>query len=212
MEEKGMPFGDYKTLADAIRALQVTETWEEFIQPVSLAVSDHFRSKLKVRLADRPVDCSEWAVCENLLYPVLDEVAQNYAEFITIWSHVSLYQRDRILGTPDYIIAKRSPLSIRVMDMPLAMIMEAKRNDFDMGWGQCLAAMHAAQSLTGDPERVVYGGVSDGFSWRFGKLRGQALVVHPQLYDVFRLDELFGALNHVLQLCKEQVLSPAAAA
>jgi hypothetical protein len=207
-----MPFGDYKTLGDAIRVLQVTETREEFVQPAPVTVNDYFRSKLKNRLADRPVDCSEWAVCENLLYPILDEVAQNYAEYITIWSHVSLYKGDKILGTPDYIIAKRSPLSIEVMDMPLAMIMEAKRNDFDMGWGQCLAAMHAAQSLNGDPQRVVYGGVSDGFIWRFGKLRGQTFTRDTQDYTLSRLDELFGALNHVLQLCKEQVLSPAAAA
>src|SRR5262249_32773960 len=141
-----MPFGDYKTLGAAIRALQVTEIREEFVQLLPLTVSDYFRSKLQTRLNDRPVSCSEWAVCENFIYPVLDEVAQNYSEYITIWSHVSLYQGDRILGTPDYIIAKRSPLSIEVMDMPLAMIMEAKQNDFDMGWGQCPAAIHAAQS------------------------------------------------------------------
>ncbi|HLJ95586.1 MAG TPA: hypothetical protein VKU02_20585, partial [Gemmataceae bacterium] len=110
------------------------------------------------------------------------------------------------------LIAKRSPLSIHVMETPLAMIMEAKRNDFDLGWGQCLAAMHAAQTLNGDPQRIIYGGASDGFVWRFGKLHGQTLIRHPQIYDVSRLDELVAALNHVLQLCKEQVLSPAAAA
>jgi hypothetical protein len=207
-----MPFGDYKTLGEAIRVFQVTETLEELIQPVPLAVNDNFRSRLTIRLANSPVDCSEWAVCENLIYPVLDEVAQNYAEYITIWSHVSLYRDERLLGTPDYIIAKRSPLSIRVMDTPLAMIMEAKKNDFDMGWGQCLAAMHAAQRLNGDLQRIVYGGVSDGFIWRFGKLQGQTFVRHPQPYDLSRLDELFAALNHVLQLCKKQVLTPAAAA
>src|SRR6266404_6134808 len=184
-----MPFGDYKTLGDAIRAFQVTEKLEEFVQPVPLAVNDNFRSKLAIRLANSPVDCSEWAVCENLIYPVLDEVAQNYAQYITIWSHVSLYHDERLLGTPDYIIAKRSPLSIRVMDAPLAMIMEAKKNDFDMGWGQCLAAMCAAQTLNDDPQRVIYGGASDGFIWRFGKLQGQTFVRHPQPYDVSRLDE-----------------------
>jgi hypothetical protein len=207
-----MPFGDYKTLGAAFRALQVTELREEFVQPLPLTINDYFRSKLKTRLTDRPLSCSEWAVCENFIYPILDEVVQNYAEYLTIWSHVSLYREDRILGAPDYIIAKRSPLSVEVMDLPLAMIMEAKRNDFDLGWGQCLAAMHAAQTLNGDPQRVIYGGVSDGFIWRFGKLRGQTFTHDMQDYSLRRLDELFAALNHVFQLCKEQVLSPAAAA
>src|SRR5947207_2167480 len=158
-----MPFGESKTLGEAIRAVQVTEAREEFVQPIPLQVHDYFRSKLHVRMADWPVECSEWAVCENLIFPVLDEVAHHYAEFITIWSHVALYRGENLLGTPDYIIAKRSPLSIRVMDRPLAIIMEAKRNDFDSGWGQCLAAMHAAQTVNAGPQRVIYGGVSDGF-------------------------------------------------
>ena len=59
------------------------------------------------------MSCSEWAVCENLLFPVLDEVAESYGRYLTIWSHVSLYHGDTMLGTPDYLIAKRSPLSIR---------------------------------------------------------------------------------------------------
>jgi hypothetical protein len=167
---------------------------------------------LKTRLATWPVTCSEWAVGENLIYPVLEEVALTYAEVLTLWSHVSLYRGGKLLGTPDYTIAKRSPLAPEVMDTPYAMIIEAKRNDFDWGWGQCLAAMHAAQTLNGDAQRVVYGGVSDGFVWRFGKLQGQAFTRHPQPYDVSRLDELFAALNHVLELCKQQVLTPAAAA
>jgi hypothetical protein len=96
--------------------------------------------------------------------------------------------------------------------MPLAMIMEAKRNDFDLGWGQCLAAMHAGQTLNGDPQRILYGGVSDGRVWRFGKLQGQTFTQDVQDYTLSRLDELFAALNHVLKLCTEQVLSPAAAA
>ena len=207
-----MPFGDYKTLGEAIRALQATEIRESFVEPVALPINEYFRTRLQERLASHSVSCSQWAVCENLLFPVLDEVARNYADYLTIWSHVSLYHGDRLLGTPDYIITKRSPLSIEVIDTPLAMIMEAKKNDFDLGWGQCLAAMYAAQTLNGDPQRVVYGGVTDGFIWRFGKLQDQRFTRDTQDCALSRLDELFAALYHVLHLCKQRVLSPAAAA
>lgn len=207
-----MPFGSFKTLAEAIRALQVTEVREEFVMPLALPVSEYFRAELEVTLTHFDVDCSEWAVCENLLYPVLREVVKVYAKVLGLWSHVPLYNGQELLGVPDYIIGKRSPLSPRVMETPLAMIMEAKRNDFDAGWAQCLAAMDAVQLLNGDPQRIVYGAVSDGFIWRFGKLQGRTFAQHPQPYALARLDELCAALNHVLDLCKQQVLSPADAA
>jgi hypothetical protein len=207
-----MAFGAYQTVGEAIRAFEVTATAEPFVQPTSLPVTEHFRRDMDTTLSSTPVNCSEWAVCENLIYPVLKEVVQNYRQFLTVWSHVSLYEGDRLLGTPDYVLAKRSPLSFEVMDLPLAMIMEAKRNDFDMGWGQCLAAMHAAQSPNGEAQRLIYGAVSDGFIWRFAKLQGQTFTRDTQDYTLSRLDELFAALNHVLHLCKQQVLSAAAAA
>ncbi len=207
-----MAFGTYKTLGEAMAALQVTATWEDFLKPLPLAVTDFFRTELQVTLANSPVNCSEWAVCENLLYPLLREVMKVYTKHLVVWSHVPLYQGEELLGIPDYLIARRSPLGIEVMGTPVAMIMEAKRNDFDAGWGQCLAAMCAVQTLNGDLNRVIYGGVSDGFIWRFGKLQGRTFTRHPQEYSVTRLDELFAALNNLLDLCKQQVLSPAEAA
>jgi hypothetical protein len=208
----GMAFGDYKSLGEAIRVLQVTEVHEDFLEPQPYAISDHFRSSLDSTLQECPVSCSEVAVCENLVYPVLREVQRTYVQDLLIWSHVSWYQGKDLLGIPDYIIAKRSPLSIEVLSTPYAMIMEAKRNDFDAGWGQCLAAMHAARILNGPPERVIYGGVSDGFVWRFGKLEGPHFARHSQPYDLSRLDELFAVLNHLFSLCRQQVLIPAEAA
>jgi hypothetical protein len=197
-----MPFGSFKNLAEAIRTLQVTEVREAFVVPLPLPVPDYFRADLETTQELFDVDCSEWAVCENLLYPVFRQVAKGYADVLGVWSHVSLYNGEELVGVPDYIIGKRSPLSKRVMEIPFALIMEAKRNDFDLGWAQCLAAMCVVQTLNGDPQRVIYGGVSDGFIWRFGKLQGRTFAHHPQSYALTRLDELFGALNHVLSLCK----------
>lgn len=207
-----MPFGSYKTLADAIRGLQVMETNEEFVVPSPVPVADYFRTELHYTLETFDVDCSEAAVCENLIYPVVREVLKPHADVLGVWSHVSLYDGDRLLGVPDYIIAKRSPLSKRVMETPFAMIMEAKRNDFDAGWAQCLAAMAAVQALNSAPARTIYGAVSDGFVWHFGKLQCQTFAHHPQEYTLSRLDELCAALNHVFELCKQQVLSPSEAA
>lgn len=207
-----MPFGSYKTLGEAIKALQVKEVREDFVQPRPFTVTDFFRDRLARTLQECPIENSEWAVCETLIYPTLREVHLHYSEQLVIWSHEPLYRGPELLGIPDYMIAKRSPLSVKVMEPPLAMIMEAKRNDFDAGWGQCLAAMAAAQVLNGLPKRVIYGGVSDGFVWRFGKLSGETFYHHPLDFTLTRLDELFGALNHLFELCRQQVLLPVEAA
>ena len=207
-----MAFGSFKTLGEAIRTFQVTEAPEDFIHPEPFPVQEYFRTSLKARLACWPVNCSESAVCENLLYPVLQEVALAYADVLVVWSHIPIYRGDDLLGVPDYLIAKRSPLSKEVLETPLAMIMEAKKNDFDQGWAQCLAAMCAAQEMNGNSQRTIYGGVSDGFIWRFGKIQGSIFARNSQEYSLTHLDELLAALNHLLSLCKEQILSPAHAA
>jgi hypothetical protein len=207
-----MPFGAFHSLGDAILHFQVMELRERFVEPEPLPVNEYFRTELAFTLNTFDVECSEWAVCENLIYPVLRESVKRHADVLGLWSHIPLYKGEELLGVPDYIIGKRSPLSARVVERPFAMIMEAKRNDFDAGWSQCLAAMAAVQDLNGDASRVVYGGVSDGFQWQFAQLRERQFVREPFSYQLQRLDELLGALNNVLGKCREQVLSPATAA
>lgn len=207
-----MALGTYKTLGAALQALQITEAQKAFIEPKAVAISDYFRSELELTLRDHDVSCSEAAVCESLLFPLLRESLKPFSSVLGLWSHVALYRGEVLLGVPDYIIAKRSPLSQRVMETPYALIMEAKKNDFDAGWGQCLGAMHAVQTLNGEPRRPIYGIVSDGFDWRFGELREQTFAHHPVFYQLARLDELLAALNHLLDLCRQQLLSPASAA
>lgn len=208
-----MPFSACKTLGEAIRQYQVRETREDFVPLQPLAVSDYFRTELEVALDLFDVECSEAAVCESLIFPVLKEVVKPHTPVLGLWSHVPLYDGDEFLGVPDYAIGKRSPLSKRLMDKPLAMIIEAKKNDFDAGWGQCLAALRAIQKFNGTPGQTLYGGVSDGFQWQFGKLLGDVFAHHTRPFELLTdVDELFAALNGVLELCKQQILSSGHAA
>jgi hypothetical protein len=207
-----MAFSNYETLGRALKDLQIAEVMEPWLAVEPVAPSDYFRSELDYRLREMAVDVSEQSICESLLFPVLAEGLKPFADTLALWSHATLYAGDQVLGVPDYFIAKKSPLSPKVLEMPLAMIMEAKRNDFALGWGQCLAAMHAAQLLNGEPQRVVYGGTSDGHIWQFAKLQANHLTRHPVEFTLSRLDELFGALHVLFELCKQQVLAPASAA
>ena len=62
------------------------------------------------------VDNSEFAICENLIYPVLKEVWKQYRQHFILWSHQGLNFDNRLTGFPEYIWAQRSPLGKVVFD------------------------------------------------------------------------------------------------
>lgn len=66
-----MPFVTFKSAREAMRTFQIADHEVEFVGDIRTSISDYFRSELEISLLDFDVDCSEWAVCENLIYPIL---------------------------------------------------------------------------------------------------------------------------------------------
>jgi hypothetical protein len=71
-----------------------------------------------------------------------------------------------------------------VLEKPLLIVVEAKRNDFEQGWGQCLAELVAAQKINDDAARPVYGLVTDGNLWQFGKLAQDVFIRNTENFTV----------------------------
>jgi hypothetical protein len=142
-------------------------------------------------------------VCEFLIAPVLKEVYRSYSEALLLWSHVPLGTEAPLMGTPDYLFTRRGPLGI-VQEEPYLLLVEAKKDDFEAGWGQCLAAMLAAQKLNVSANVIVYGCVSNGDLWQFGKLEGQHFTHEPVGFALKDLPGLFAALNYVFARASEQ--------
>ena len=106
---------------------------------------------------------------------------------------------EKLSGVPDYLIATKSALGKTVLETPLVVIVEAKKNDFEQGWGQCLAELVAAQKINDDTSQPVFGIVTDGELWKFGKLVGSVFTLEPTGYTLTDLPELFGALVYTLE-------------
>jgi hypothetical protein len=87
-----------------------------------------------------------------------------------------------------------------VLAMPLLVVVEAKRNDFEEGWGQCLAELVAAQTLNKEPSRPVYGIVTDGKRWEFGKLIQNIFSENIETYSIDHVQSLFSALHSLFHL------------
>ena len=144
---------------------------EKFIQPIPYPVNEYLENRLELLLENAPVSVSEEAICEFLISPILQEIWLSYRDSLMMWSHASFGVEQPFMGYPDYFFSKRSPLG-PVRDQPYVLFMEAKRDDFDGAWAQCLSAMLAAQKINKYPEQTIFGGVSNGLisrspSWKF---------------------------------------------
>jgi hypothetical protein len=98
------------------------------------------------------------------------------------------------------MFSKRSPLGKTVLETPILIVVEAKKNDFEQGWGQCLAEMVASQRLNSRENQSVYGIVTDGNLWQFGYLQVDLFTKHDKNYTIDNLKALYGALEYLAHL------------
>jgi hypothetical protein len=207
-----MPFTNYTSIAEAARARAVTLRFEEFIALLALPVSEPLRADLLFARDHVAFDSSESAVCESLIYPMLREVWKHYTDHLTLWSHMPLSYNADLSGTPAYFLARKSPLGHWVMERPHLLVMEAKKDDFSRGWGQCLAAMLAARQLNEQPAVPVYGITTNGRVWEFGRLDPTGLARDPRQFTLAHLEKLCAAINYLFDQCRRQVVDPSQAA
>ena len=200
-----MAFSNFKTIGEVLTIFQVTYTEDNFISDVPFNITDYFREDLELMMQDAVVDNSEFAICENLIYPVLKEVWKTYRQHFILWSHQSLNYDEKLSGFPEYILAKRSPLGKVVFDKPYFILVEAKQDNFEAGWAQCLAEMIAAQRLNGEYQIIIWGIVSNGATWQFGKLEDNKFTKNMTPFTIYELDKLFAAVNFIFKQSELQL-------
>jgi hypothetical protein len=199
-----MPFTSYATIGDVAHAHNIQCRREAFIKPEPAPFSEYFRSELDITLHLVPFDGSEYAACETLIYPLLREAWRPFQNALSIWSHPTISYDADLCGTPDYVVSRTSQFGPFLMDMPYLLVVEAKKDDFVRGWGQCLAAMLAAQRLNNIPDQTLFGVSTNGRGWEFGKLRGSVFTQEPRTHSLSDLDGLAAALHFVFAECRDQ--------
>ena len=199
-----MAFSDFKAIPDVQEKFRITYAADNFLGNVeSLNPAEQFLNELEFNMKYINVYTSEGARCENLIYPILREVYKGYADGYALWVKKPIAYDQALSGTPDYFISTRSELGMLTVGTPLIILVEAKKNDFEQGWGQCLAELVAAQKINDAPDVPVYGIVSDGERWQFGKLVGDAFTQNRTSFSIDHLPNLFGAINAVFKAASE---------
>lgn len=200
-----MAFSSYKSIGEVLKTFQVIYTEANFLVETEFNISNYFREDLAIVMREGVVNNSEFAICENLIYPVLKEVWKQYNSKFTLWSHQSLNYDENLSEFPEYIVAKRSPLGKIVFDKPYFILVEAKQDNFEAGWAQCLSEMIAAQRLNQESQVIIYGIVSNGAVWQFGKLEAENFTRNITPYTIYDLDKLFASVNYIFQQCELQL-------
>ena len=193
-----MAFTDFKSIMQVQEAYEIKYTQADYIQYADVEPSETFLEEFTFSQRHINVFASEAARCENVIYPILREVYKEYADAFTLWSHQSISCDTQLSGTPDYLISTKSALGKTVLGSPIIIVVEAKRSDFIEGWGQCLAGLVAAQKINDDNAIPVYGIVTDGALWEFGKLEANLFTQNETVLAISDLKKVFGAIGYLM--------------
>lgn len=209
-----MAFIDYRRVDELVKKHKLV-----FVQgpvapadPTAPPFGDYFKAELAFNLRKLPIGRSEVGAGEVLLFPILREVWKPYSDELALFTHEGLSFDDDLTGTPDYFVCKVSEYGQTIPDVPYLLVAEAKLDDFERAWGQCAAAMLAAQKLNQSPDVPVLGIATNGRSWEFGRLLGRELLADPLSTSIADLDMLGQRLHAVFRAVRALAVSHAPAA
>lgn len=197
-----MGYSNYKTLRKTLETFDIEEFNQDLFSEINEVQPSEWLLQ-SLRFARKMPLTNEKSKSEQLISPVLTEVAMNFENDITIYSgeELPVDEKQDLNGACDFFIAKH-PLK-RVMQAPIISLAEAKKQDMDYGQGQCLAQMYAAQLYNekkGKPQEFIYGCVVTGDDWQFMKLQDKQVFIDTETYFISQLPKILGIFQHIVQL------------
>ncbi len=199
-----MAFSDFKTISDVQKKYRIKYSEENFIVSQELLPSDSFIKDFEFNKENIDLFASEASRSEIIISPLLREVYKKYYQKYSFWIRKSISYDEILSGTPDYLFSQRSELGKTVLEKPIVIVVEAKKNDFEQAWGQCLAELLASQKINDNFPRAVYGIVTDGNLWQFGKLVADTFIKDSGNFTIDNLPRVYGALENLVQLVEQE--------
>ncbi|MCP4111865.1 MAG: hypothetical protein GY749_41115 [Desulfobacteraceae bacterium] len=200
-----MAFSDFKNINMVIEKYPLRIKREKFLPDTKSEPPDWFIENLNFAIEKKPISSNEFFYCEVFIYPFLQEAWKQHKK-LQLWSHQPLHYNDELCGEPDYLISYIPDEVIsKIINKPLLAVAEAKKEKFTEGWGQCLAEMIACQCLNEDENMTIYGIVTTGEFWQFGKLEGKVFTEHILPASIDNPEKLFGILDYIFGKCEQQV-------
>ena len=140
---------------------------------------------------------TEKAKSEMIVADVLVELREQLEHRISLFSGIdfNVDPENGLAGVCDFVVS----LSPRQFSLkaPVIILVEAKNDNLEIGLGQCVAEMVAAQRFNaekGNNIPCIYGATTSGTEWRFLKLERKMLYIDMLPYQIERCDKILGIL------------------
>ncbi len=147
---------------------------------------------------------NEKAKSEFIVAPILSEIwyiNQNFKPLSGLTFNVDISRG--LKGIADFLISNDP--NAQELDSPIMCVFEAKNDAIEDWYGQCGAEMYAARLFNerkGNNITIIYGAVTNGFTWQFLKLENQTLFIDSQRYGTANLPQLLGAIQKIYNFYK----------
>ena len=157
--------------------------------------------------ADELPKRSEKSKSEWIVAPILKELRRRNNKFFTIYSGENLNADDEkgLNGECDFILTKDTK-SFNI-SYPIIQIVEAKKNDIEIGVPQCAAQMIGAKVFNenkGIKLEKIYGCVTTGKEWLFMKLEDK-IYIDKKSYNLENIEELLGVFQFIIDYYKKVI-------
>ena len=170
------------------------------IEPVPL--SEYLTTTLARKVPLALAIGTEKASSELIVADILVELREKFEHRISFFSGIdfSVDAESGLTGVCDFLISL-SPTQFH-LEAPIIVLVEAKKDNPVLGFGQCVAEMLAAQRFNaerGNDLPCIYGAGTTGTVWQFLKLEGQQLYIDKEVYSIGQCDKILGILSSMVE-------------
>jgi hypothetical protein len=197
-----MAYSDFK-LSELIKTfgLTISESSGLFANVPEVDYSDILATLLQENVDLAVSINTEKARSEMIIAPILLELRRKFNYQIGLFSGVDFnVDNERGLnGFCDFIISlSKEQLLVRA---PVITIVESKNENLNIGLGQCVAEMIAAQLFNQKEENeipIIYGAVTIGTIWQFLKLEEKTIFIDLSQYYIKDIKKILGILSSAI--------------
>lgn len=200
-----MAYGDFTLEEIELRFGVRNRTGRLF--PLVTPVEPSEKLKEALQLATELPVRSEKARSEAIVFPLLVELRSHNNKFFTIYSGdvLNADEEKGLRGECDFILAK--DIGSFSINYPIIQIVEAKKNDLEIGVPQCAAQLIGAKVFNqkkGVALDKLYGCVTTGNEWMFMQLE-QDLLIDPRVYYLNEINQLLGVFQCIIDHYKQTI-------
>lgn len=182
--------------------LNISSREDIFSEVAPLPVSEYLQETLAYNVPFALASNTEKSRSEMIITPILLELTKKFVNQISLFSGVefNIEPSQGLNGNCDFLIS-RSP-EFLLINTPVIIVVEAKKENIKGGLGQCIAEMYAARLFNEREENQVteiYGVVTTGEIWKFLRLSGELVQIDLAEYFLNDVNKILGILASGVQ-------------